>query len=191
MKNSPKLILASSSPRRRELLEQIGCDFSPLSVDIDERPFEGESPSAFVTRMAAEKSQAGRLKSGQEQAVLGADTIVVLEGEIMGKPTDERHAAEMLARLSGRTHEVLSAISLRSNSHQQVLSANQVTFREITESEMHDYWLSGEPKDKAGGYGIQGLGAIFIKHLEGSYSGVMGLPLFETALLLKQLKETD
>jgi septum formation protein len=187
MTNSPKLILASSSPRRRELLAQIGCNFSPLSVDIDERPFEGESASAFVTRMAAEKSQAGRLKSGQQKAVLGADTIVVLEGEIMGKPVDEQHAAEMLCRLSGRTHEVLSAISLRSNSHQQALSVSHVTFREISEREMHDYWLSGEPKDKAGGYGIQGLGAIFIEHLEGSYSGVMGLPLFETAQLLKQL----
>lgn len=185
--DSSILFLASSSPRRRELLEQIGVSFNLLSVEIDEKPFPAESPIEFVIRMAAEKSQAGMAKSGGNGAVLGADTIVVLDNEIMGKPVDEAHAFDMLSRLSGRTHEVLSAVSLRSDLHQQAVSKSRVTFREISAVEMHDYWLSGEPKDKAGGYAIQGFGAVFIEHLEGSYSGVMGLPLFETAQLLEQL----
>jgi septum formation protein len=185
--DSSMLLLASSSPRRRELLEQIGVSFSLLSVEVDERALPEELPAEFVIRMAAEKSQAGMVKCGGNGVVLGADTIVVLDNEIMGKPVDEAHALDMLSRLSGRTHEVLSAVSLRSDLHQQAISKSRVTFREISEVEMHEYWLSSEPKDKAGGYAIQGFGAIFIEHLEGSYSGVMGLPLFETAQLLKQL----
>jgi len=185
--NDPTLILASSSPRRQELLEQIGVPFKLLSVDIDESPLLGELPAEFVIRMAAEKSQAGIVKSGGGLAVLGADTIVVLGEEIMGKPVDETNAFDMLSQLSGRTHKVLSAVSLRSEQHQQMLSTSSVTFREISPAEMRDYWLSGEPKDKAGGYAIQGFGAVFIEHIKGSYSGVMGLPLFETAQLLKQL----
>lgn len=185
--NHSELILASASPRRCELLEQIGVCFRQLPVDIDESPLPEELPAAFVVRMAVEKSQAGAAESGGHSAVLGADTIVVLDGEIMGKPVDEAHAFDMLSRLSGRTHEVLSAVSLWSGQPAQVLSTNRVTFREISPAEIGDYWLSGEPQDKAGGYAIQGLGAVFIAHLEGSYSGVMGLPLFETAQLLARL----
>ncbi len=181
------LFLASSSPRRRELLEQIGVSFSLLSVEIDERPRPEELPAEFVIRMAAEKSLAGLTKRDDGGAVLGADTIVVLGDEIMGKPVDEAHAFDMLSRLSGKRHEVLSAVSLRSEQHYQALSRSWVTFRKISADEIGSYWLSGEPRDKAGGYAIQGYGAVFIEHLEGSYSGVMGLPLFETAQLLRQL----
>lgn len=182
-----RLLLASASPRRRELLAQIGVSFDILPVDADETPRPGECPEAYVRRVAGEKSLLGLRASGASLPVLGADTEVVLEGEIFGKPSDFEHARAMLLRLSGREHEVLSAVSLRlGEKHWQAISRSRVKFRTLSEAEIEAYWESGEPLDKAGAYAIQGLGSIFVEHLSGSYSGVMGLPLFETAELLRK-----
>jgi septum formation protein len=184
--NPPRLILASASPRRRELLRQIGAAFASLTVEADETPRPGETPEAYVRRVAGEKSQLGQARAGREAAVLGADTEVVLDGEVFGKPRDFEHARALLLRLSGREHQVLSAVSLRlGERHWQASSVSQVRFRALSEDEIAAYWASGEPRDKAGAYAIQGLGTVFIEHLAGSYSGVMGLPLFETAALLR------
>jgi len=178
-------VLASASPRRRELLSQIGVRFVPMAVDVTESPRAGERPPDYVRRVAADKSQAGRERAGDARPVLGADTEVVLEGEVFGKPLDFGHAREMLTRLSGRAHQVLSAVSLRQGErHWLALSESIVVFRALTEREIEAYWASGEPKDKAGAYAIQGRGSLFVSRLEGSFSGVMGLPLFETAALL-------
>jgi septum formation protein len=183
----PRLILASASPRRRELLAQIGIEFAVLAVEADETPRPGEAPEDYVRRVAAEKSGLAQRASGLSLPVLGADTEVVLDGEVFGKPRDFGHAREMLARLSGREHEVLSAVSLRQGGrHWQVLSRSAVTFRLLSEAEIAAYWATGEPRGKAGAYAIQGLGAVFVERLEGSFSGVMGLPLFETAGVLKE-----
>lgn len=182
---SPRLILASASPRRRELLTQIGLTFEILPVGLVERPEAGELPEDYVRRVAREKAQAGWELSRGTLPVLAADTEVILDGEVFGKPRDLEHAIEMLCRLSGRTHQVLSAVSLCSNGqHWQALSISEVSFRAISQEEIAAYCVSGEPRDKAGAYAIQGLGAVFVRHLSGSYSGVMGLPLFETAELL-------
>ncbi|MCD5993280.1 septum formation inhibitor Maf [Pseudomonas sp. CDFA 602] len=183
----PSLYLASGSPRRRELLAQIGVPFTVLSAQIDETPFDNELPAAYVERLALGKAQAGlALLAGDAQAcVLGADTAVVLDGRILGKPVDEADALAMLASLSGTEHEVLTAIALTdSHRSETCVVANRVRFRPIQPHEAHAYWGSGEPQDKAGGYAIQGLAAIFVESLQGSYSGVVGLPLCETAELL-------
>lgn len=186
--NPSQIILASASPRRHELLAQIGVRFQVLAVEADETPRPDESPLEYVQRIAAEKSALGLAQSPLSLPVLGADTEVVLEGEVFGKPRDFAHAREMLKRLSGREHEVLSGVSLRhGDQHWQALSRSLVRFRPLTESEIEAYWASGEPHGKAGSYAIQGLGAIFIEQLEGSFSGVMGLPVFETARLLEQV----
>lgn len=182
----PALILASASPRRRELLQQLGVSFIVAPVNIDEYPDKSEQPDQFVMRMASEKARAGMMQAGGDGLVLGADTIVVLEGKIFGKPRNRDHAFDMLSLLSGRTHEVMSAVSLQGEKQWQRLSISRVTFRKISDTEKRNYWLSGEPSDKAGGYAIQGMGAIFVEWLEGSYSGVMGLPLFETTGLLAE-----
>ncbi|QSA97086.1 nucleoside triphosphate pyrophosphatase [Methylococcus sp. EFPC2] len=185
--SGPQLILASASPRRRELLAQIGVKFDVFPLALAEVPEAGESPEAYVRRVAREKAEAGWSASGATRPVLGADTEVVLDGEIFGKPRDLEHGVWMLKRLSGRAHRVLSAVSLCTDGgHSQVLSVSEVSFRDIAEAEVRAYWASGEPRDKAGAYAIQGLGAIFVRHLSGSYSGVMGLPLYETAGLLSQ-----
>ena len=180
------LYLASKSPRRRELLTQIHVEFQCLDIDIPEVRKPGEPPEAFVKRMAVEKAQAGlRMVQVQNAFVLGADTIVLLDNQIMGKPKDRNDGLAMLSRLSGRKHKVLSAVALTHALITSVeLSISEVEFREINAEERELYWDSGEPADKAGAYGIQGIGAIFIKHLSGSYSGVMGLPLYETGKLL-------
>jgi septum formation protein len=184
----PCLVLASASPRRRELLDQIGIAYEVVPADIDERPELGEAPEVYVRRIAAEKSLAVWQASGGGRAVLAADTEVVLDGEILGKPRDHAHAAALLARLSGREHRVLSAVSLRAEGrHYEALSVSAVAFREIAPEEIAAYWASGEPRDKAGAYAIQGRGAVFVRHLAGSYSGVMGLPLYETAGLLARI----
>ncbi|MET0104073.1 MAG: nucleoside triphosphate pyrophosphatase [Sedimenticola sp.] len=181
----PTLYLASVSPRRRELLEQIGVDHTVVRVEIDEMPRQGESPAEYVIRLALEKARAGRASLDDNSAVvLAADTAVVLDGEIMGKPKDREMAAGMLRKLSGHTHKVLTGIALIGSAERSRLNVNRVSFRTLQESEIDAYWKSGEPRDKAGSYGIQGLGALFISHLEGSFSGVMGLPLYETAELL-------
>ncbi len=181
-----QIFLASSSPRRRELLLQIGVDHEVIRVDVDETPHPGEAPSEYVIRLALEKARAGRKLSPDLQIpVLAADTAVVVEGEILGKPTDSRDALRMLQLLSGRTHKVLTGVALIGSEEKSRLSVSRVSFRTISPAEAEQYWQSGEPEDKAGAYGIQGLGALFINGLEGSFSGVMGLPLFETGELLR------
>ena len=178
-----KIILASASPRRRELLDQIGVQFTICPVGIDEKPFVDEQPVAYVQRIAAEKSAAVTTNTGR-LPILAADTAVVLESDIMGKPENLQDAMRMLGQLSGKTHQAYTAVSLRGKSHQQILSITDVTFRVLTETEIKYYWQSGESTDKAGSYAIQGLGAIFVQSITGSFSGVVGLPIFETVKLL-------
>jgi septum formation protein len=182
------IYLASGSPRRRELLQQIGVSFRVIDADLDETALPGESPLAYVSRLAQGKATVGweRSRDSGDAPVLAADTAVVLEGRILGKPAGMNEAIAMLLRLSGRTHEVLTAVALRTAGGLQVrVSHSTVTFRSIEPGEARLYWETGEPADKAGAYAIQGYAAIFISDLKGSYSAVMGLPLFETAALLQ------
>jgi septum formation protein len=178
----PLLVLASRSPRRRELLWQIGVPHHVAAADIDEQPLPGETPADCVQRLALAKA---RTVPPAGLPVLGADTAVVLDGQMLGKPADRAEGVAMLRRLSGRTHRVLTAVALvDAHGSRLAVSASEVEFRVLAEAECQRYWDCGEPRDKAGGYAIQGLGAVFISALRGSYSGVMGLPLFETAALL-------
>ena len=182
-----RIYLASQSPRRAELLQQIGVGFDVLSVAVDETMQASEAPVAFVQRLAMEKARAGwcTLTPERRRPVLGADTIVVTADTVMGKPASRRQAIEMLLALSGSTHQVITAVALVGG-HEVVRSqCSRVTFRTLTRQECEAYWETGEPRDKAGAYAIQGLAAMFITRLEGSYSGVMGLPLYETTELLK------
>jgi septum formation protein len=184
----PAIILASASPRRSELLRQIGVQHEVRAVDIDESVMPGESARDLVIRLARGKATAGRDRFGSSLPVLGADTVVVLDNEIYGKPRDQHDAVRMLQTLGGRTHQVLTAVALAlpgDGSVSQALSQTAVTLRPVSRDEALAYWASGEPADKAGGYGIQGLGAVFISAIQGSYTGVMGLPLYETAQLLQ------
>jgi nucleoside triphosphate pyrophosphatase len=181
--------LASASPRRRLLLAQIGVPFQVLSVAVDESPEAGEGVARYVSRLAEAKAVAGRavcpVSGHRRRPVLGADTAVVVDGAILGKPTDCTDAERMLGLLSARTHDVLTAVALATDAGVvSRLSRSEVTFREITRQEARDYWNTGESRDKAGAYAIQGYGAVFVSGLRGSYSGVMGLPLFETAEML-------
>ena len=184
------LYLASGSPRRRELLTQIGVPFSTVSAAIDETPLAHEAATAYVERLAREKARAGHERVAESPpsdafCVLGADTAVVLDGQILGKPVDEADALAMLMALSGREHEVLTAIALMDATRCETrVVSSAVRFRNISTQEAARYWASGEPLDKAGGYAIQGLGAVFVSGLEGSYSAVVGLPVCETAELL-------
>lgn len=180
-----KLILASASPRRSELLQQINLAHTIQVADIDETPWANEKPVDYVLRVAHEKSLAVYQQGNQQSVVLAADTSVVLGSEIMGKPKDLEHAMTMLSALSAKTHKVYSAVSVRGKLTQEVVCVSQVTFRGLSEQEIINYWHTGEPTDKAGAYAIQGLGSIFIQSIQGSFSGIMGLPLFETAQLLK------
>jgi len=179
--------LASRSPRRQELLQQIGVRYELLPVTVDETPAAGENPADYARRLALAKAQAGwsSLAGKNSLPVLGADTVVLANGTIMGKPRDRQQAIDMLQVLSGATHTVLTAVALVAEDKLVRLNTSRVTFRTLSLSECEAYWESGEPVDKAGAYAIQGLGAAFITHLEGSYSGVMGLPLFETLELLE------
>ncbi|MFW2404967.1 MAG: Maf family protein [Gammaproteobacteria bacterium] len=184
--NRKFLYLASASPRRAELLGQLGITFDVTPADIDETPTDGEAPDDYVARVAREKAHAAwdALRSG-DAPVLAADTAVVVADHILGKPIDEADAARMLRRLSGRSHEVLTAVAVFDGDREEtVLSRTTVVFRPIDPDEFAAYWKTGEPCDKAGGYAVQGLGAMFIQELHGSYSGVMGLPVYETARLL-------
>jgi septum formation protein len=182
-----QIILASASPRRRELLDQIGVSYQVSPVDIDETPQPEESARHFVRRIAAEKSAECLRQFSPDIPVLAADTTVVLNRQILGKPKDAVDAEKMLQVLSAQTHQVYTAISLRCGElHQQAVSITEVTFKALTLNEIRAYWRTGEPVDKAGSYAIQGLGAVFVESIQGSYSGVMGLPLFETAALLQQ-----
>lgn len=181
------LYLASGSPRRRELLTQIGVPFSVVSAPIDETPLPDESAPAYVERLARAKAAAGLARVEGQAVVLGADTAVVLDGRILGKPESREDALAMLADLSGREHQVLTAVALTDGQRVQSLCVtSQVRFRAISDDEAQRYWASGEPADKAGGYAIQGLGAVFVTGLSGSYSAVVGLPLSETADVLGQ-----
>lgn len=182
-----RLFLASGSPRRRELLTQIGVPFTTLPTSIDETPKASESPVEYVRRLAQAKAQAGlaALADCAGAVVLGADTSVILNGQILGKPLDRADAQAMLTALSGNTHEVLTAVALASVERCEVRTVrSQVSFRTLTSDEIDAYWHSGEPLDKAGSYAIQGLGAVFVSRLEGSFSAVVGLPVCETAALL-------
>lgn len=187
MSNPVDLCLASASPRRKALLEQIGLSCLQYPVDLDETPLPEESAQAYVLRLAEDKARAGMVRSGTELPVLGSDTSVVYQGHILGKPRDETHCVEMLMQLSGRTHQVMTGVAVcQRNQMHSLLSITEVTFRTLSEQECRQYWHTGEPADKAGGYGIQGLAAVFVESVSGSYSNVVGLPLFETAELLKK-----
>ncbi|WP_440995961.1 Maf family protein [Arhodomonas sp. SL1] len=183
--NGVDIYLASESPRRRELLEQLGVRFRNVEQSVDETMEPGESPEVFVIRLALEKARAGLAASPRDAPVLGADTMVVLDDEAFGKPRDQAEAMQMLERLGGQSHRVLTGVAMVDSYEEATrLSVTHVTLRALSEDEREAYWASGEPADKAGAYAIQGRGAVFVEHLDGSYSGVMGLPLFETGELL-------
>lgn len=189
------LYLASASPRRAELLRQIGVQFKTLSTDIDESAQAGESALDLAMRLSRQKARQARrqlknLKSGD--VILAADTLISVDQHILGKPSSPQDCARMLRQLSGRSHQVISAIALLNSDGRlvQASSCNDIRFRALDDGEIEQYCASGEPMDKAGSYAIQGRAAIFIEHLDGSYSSVMGLPLFETAQLLQQFGYT-
>jgi septum formation protein len=185
--SNPLIFLASASPRRSALLRQIGVAHEVRPVEVDETRRPRESATAYVSRLAEAKSRAlwERLGAAERRPVLGADTTVTLEGEVFGKPADAAQARAMLARLSGRTHEVHTAVALVCTAGVQLrLSSSAVRFRKLTDAELDWYCASGEAVDKAGAYAIQGRAAVFVSHLAGSYSGVVGLPLCETWELL-------
>jgi len=182
----PQLILASSSPRRRELLDQIQVSYKALPVNIDESHIPGESAEQYVKRLATEKAEAGYAKN-PHCIVLGSDTIVIIGPTILGKPENKEHGIEMLSLLSGNTHQVITAVAVHSSDYKAcVMSLSEVEFAKLTAQQIEAYWQTGEPEDKAGAYGVQGIAAQFIKRIVGSYSSIMGLPLFETAQLLEK-----
>ncbi len=185
--NSVKLVLASGSPRRLELLASLGLECEVAPVDIDETPLPGESPADCARRLAADKAAAAVRRHGPGVLVLAADTVVALGDVMLGKPADAADAARMLRRLSGRTHEVHTGVAASRDGETSFrLSSSEVTFRDLRDAEIEAYVATGEPLDKAGAYGIQGLAAVFVTRLSGSHSGVVGLPLSETAQLLHQ-----
>lgn len=194
-----KIYLASKSPRRRELLRQVGVEFellllrdrSPRGPDVSEEILPGEKAEDYVARVAREKAEYGAKvilwRRLPLRPVLAADTTVVVDGRILGKPTNSAEAMEMLQFLSGRTHQVLTSVALHFNdTTSQVTQTSDVTFTALCDDTIRTYCVSPEPYDKAGGYAVQGLAAAFIERIAGSYSGIMGLPLYETAQLLKQ-----
>jgi septum formation protein len=184
IENKP-LHLASSSPRRREILAALDLDFTVGNADVDEQQLDGETAGDMVLRLARDKARAGA--PGDEFIVIGADTAVVLGGTIFGKPRDQDNALEMLAQLSGQTHQVMTGVAVWAGREMRVaLSTTDVRFREISPDEALAYWQSGEPADKAGAYAIQGKGGVFVQEIDGSYSGVVGLPVFETVKLLEE-----
>ncbi|MEX0941371.1 MAG: Maf family protein [Pseudomonadales bacterium] len=183
------LWLASGSPRRMDLLRQLGLEFRVLVPEVDEGVLPGESAEAYVARMSGEKSRKARLglAAGESGVVLSADTVVVVDDEIFGKPAQRQEALSMLQRLSGRAHRVMTAVTVAQGTREISFSVETiVTFRQLSVKECEAYWLTGEPADKAGAYGIQGLGAILVESINGSYSNVVGLPLMETTLALRE-----
>ncbi len=198
---SPRIYLASQSPRRRELLQQIGVTIADVlrlrndaqrGIDVDETPHPGEAPEVYVRRVAQAKAEAGwaavQWRGLPALPVLAADTTVTVDARILGKPADRTEAAAMLRLLSGREHQVLSAVALKYAQHfEMALSVSTVRFTTLDEARIQAYLDAGEFEDKAGAYGIQGRAGMWVEHLNGSYSGVMGLPLFETAELLHKL----
>lgn len=183
------LILGSSSPRRRDLLTQIGVRFDIAIPDIDEAPLAGEAPEDYAARMSLEKARVVFDNTGQNRPVLCADTVVVLDDQVLGKPRNKADALDMLMALSGREHRVSSSVTLMDTAANEAsaLVTTTVLFRTLEIDECERYWQTGEPSDKAGSYGIQGKGAIFVAGIHGSYSNVVGLPLFETAALLRSV----
>jgi septum formation protein len=189
------IYLASRSPRRQELLAQIGVKFEVMALDVDEAVLEGEAPRAYVERLARAKAEAGWQRIERDNLprapVLGADTTVAVGGRILGKPADGRQAAEMLAALSGRLHEVLTAVAVKLESRlESAVSVSEVRFKQLSSGEIARYVATRECEDKAGAYGIQGHAARFVADLRGSFSGVMGLPLYETAQILERMGHT-
>lgn len=183
------IVLASASPRRAELLQQIGLDFDVAPSDIDESVHADESVMDYVQRMASSKAAVARQQHSSEDIIIAADTTVAIDNTILGKPENEAHCIEMLASLSGRIHMVHTAVVVSQLDYVgKALSSSEVSFRQIDAVEAKNYWLTGEPKDKAGSYAIQGKGAVFVNKLTGSYSGVVGLPLYE---LTQLLRDTD
>ncbi len=179
------LHLASQSPRRQEILAALGLRFTAAGVDVEERRLPGEPPDAMVLRLAQAKAEAATTGAGT--VVIGADTAVVLGDEVFGKPAGRDDCLAILAALSGKVHQVMTGVAVRSaNGVRAIVSTTDVTFREIRPDEALAYWQSGEPRDKAGAYAIQGKGGVFVESIDGSYSGVVGLPVFETAALLRE-----
>jgi septum formation protein len=204
MTKSNKIYLASQSPRRRELLKQIGVQFEPLllrnalgrTIDVDETPLENEDPVIYVQRICLAKAEAAQrlvtMRSLLAYPILTADTTVVLGQQIIGKPRDPAHAAEILRQLAGKSHQVLTAVALILGDRcESRLSTTTVYFSPLTEAQIKHYLVSNEAHDKAGAYGIQGQAGAFIERIDGSYTGVMGLPLFETVELLRRFSCTD
>lgn len=187
------LYLASASPRRSEILDQLGISHELLPQDIDESRIPEETPARYVNRLAVAKAEAAlsSLENVHDVACLGSDTTVVCDGEIFEKPLDKEDARRILSTLSGKTHQVLTAVAMATaGSTEVLLSESEVTFRVLSDSEISNYWSTGEPADKAGAYGIQGFGAMFVKEIKGSYSGIMGLPVLETVSLLSTVGMT-
>ncbi|WP_428033558.1 Maf family protein [Amphritea sp.] len=181
----PNLVLASASPRRLELLQQIGVNCSVSPVDIPEIPGVGELPQCFVERLAREKARAGLAVAAEGAVVLGADTVVVCDGRILGKPVNREDGLAMLQQLSGSEHQVMTAVAVTNRERMLTeVVTTDVRFQILSLAQCEQYWASGEPCDKAGAYAIQGLGAVFVANIKGSYSAVVGLPLMETAVLL-------
>ena len=181
------LILASQSPRRRQLLAQLGYSFSCQPADIDETVIVGELPEQYVRRLALQKAQCIADRQQSNSTVIGSDTSVVIAQQILGKPKDFADAQRLLQLLSGKVHQVMTAVAVvKAEISKTVLVTTNVEFKTLSTDEIQQYWLTGEPKDKAGGYGIQGIGGQFVKQISGSYSAVVGLPLYETAQLLTE-----
>ncbi len=188
----PPIYLASSSPRRSDLLRQIKVDFQVLRVSVDESIQVKESAESYVKRVASMKAEAGWQASLGDRLVLAADTSVVIDGHVIGKPESDEDARRMLSMLSGRSHQVMTAVAVKNAcAHQCLLQVNEVTFSSLSQEDMDWYVSSGEGRDKAGGYAVQGLAAVFIHRINGSYSGIMGLPLFETVQLLTQVNSGE
>lgn len=194
--NKQRLILASGSPRRRELLSQLGYQFDVLVPNVEEKRLDGESPVQYVERLSRDKALTGlelakqnaaNLMNEQNYVVLGSDTIVVQDNRVLEKPQNFSHAKEMLEYLSGTQHQVMTAVTVAAKEkHRSVVVTTDVWFKPLSEQEIEQYWQSGEPCDKAGSYGIQGLGGRFVTRIEGSYHAVVGLPLYETDQLLHE-----
>lgn len=184
---SPSLYLASASPRRRELLSQLEVPFELVLPEVEEQRQPSETAADYVQRLARDKAIAGAAMAAEPLPVLAGDTIVVLDGDVLEKPTDKADGLAMLRRLSGRSHQVMTAMALaRQGNIEVVLVTTEVSFRPLSDTDIERYWASGEPIDKAGGYGIQGLGGRFVVRINGSYSAVVGLPLVETEALLRR-----
>lgn len=181
------IVLASASPRRKELLAQLGYSFTVISTDVEECQRDVESPLEYVQRLSFDKAQAGVELVSEDAIVIGSDTIVVQGEVVLEKPRDLGHSKQMLQRLSGQAHQVMTAVTVATkDKHSSVVVTTDVWFKPLSEQEIEQYWQTGEPCDKAGSYGIQGLGGRFVTRIEGSYYAVVGLPLFETDQLLRE-----